>query len=102
MQHAKKTRPISAGGKKRGESRGIPFAVQKLGLPHVHLLVWTDESRAERDARIDSVVAAGASCESDIVFSLQLDKMLHSCREASKDNANTVDPLPFDPRPSPY
>ena len=47
---------------------------QKRGLPHVHLLKWTDETRAARDARIDSIVTAEASCESDVVFSLQLDK----------------------------
>ncbi len=42
-----------------------------------------DETRAARDARIDDIVTAEASCESDVVFSLQPDQMLHSCRAAS-------------------
>ena len=56
---------------------------QKRGLPHVHMIAWTDETRAARDARIDDIVTAEASCESDVVFSLQLEQMLHSCRAAS-------------------
>eukprot|EP00937_MAST-01D_sp_MAST-1D-sp2_P005348 g5348.t1 len=58
---------------------------QKRGLPHVHMLVWTKDTRSVRDARIDSIIAAEASRESDIVFTLQMEKMLHACREASAD-----------------
>ena len=58
---------------------------QKRGLPHVHMLVWTKDTRSVRDTRIDSIIAAEASRESDIVFTLQMEKMLHACREASAD-----------------